>query len=943
MNKIVSVAIGICALTLGIGAETRGGNQVLSFPSADASVNVGLPAVVFAPNQTGEMTIEFWLRRETTSIAPARPFSIRGCSCSGLTITSFMEGNNTKLWLEIGGVTDTASVVTTLREWHHYAIVWRRLAGQIDVYLDGSFAMNHSVATNQIAFCGDSLRFGNECGIGTRGAMDNIRYWSVARTADQIRSEMRIQYSSEQASHQVGLIGSWTFESGNALDGTGHCGTGSLEAGATITPESLPPFDADGDGIVDSLDNCPTVANPDQADCDHNGVGDACQAGNVDCNGNGIPDYCDISSGRSTDADSNGIPDECQPDCNHNNLPDSWEIATGRVPDLNADGIPDTCQGAVVVDSTTDNLGAPSGLDVRSYTFDHLPYAETSVTLTLDAVGDLNNLSEWIDVRLNGGAPMRFFATDGHICPNVPDRAVITLTRDQFNAMCGASGMLAVTLTCPATVDGTECKNAGMTQLRLQYVGIDPATGDCNGNHRLDIAETHDGTTPDCNANKVPDSCDIARGAEQDCNLNGIPDSCEIAQAPAVDCDHNGMIDTCEIAVRGTAVDCDLNGRIDSCQVAESPSQDCNRNGKPDSCDIANGTSADRDANGVPDECQTVHVPGDYGTIQAAIDAAPANAMRIVDVAAGTYAGPINFLGKPVVVRGAGAGQTVLDGSSGQSLSVVRFSGGEPAIAALERVTVRGGLTGSPIPGSPQYLVGGGIFGYQSAASVRECIVEQNVGGFGGGAYFIRCTGEVRGCTFRSNSSGADGGGMQSNQGSQQLVDCVIQGNAANSRGGGMHLVQGTPMLTRVQVTGNVCNNLMGGISWYASGSPTAKLTMNGCTVTGNTAMISFGGIGITDTGLTASSATLQGMQVCSNTPRPNVGGGKWTDLGSNAICDCVGDLNLDGIVNGADVSTILSYWGPNPALPAADITGDGIVNGSDLAAVLTHWGSCGN
>ncbi len=34
--------------------------------------------------------------------------------------------------------------------------------------------------------------------------------------------------------------------------------------------------DTDGDGVPDVLDNCLTVANPDQADFDHDGLGDAC-------------------------------------------------------------------------------------------------------------------------------------------------------------------------------------------------------------------------------------------------------------------------------------------------------------------------------------------------------------------------------------------------------------------------------------------------------------------------------------------------------------------------------------------------------------------------------------------------------------------------------------------------------------------------------------------
>ena len=39
---------------------------------------------------------------------------------------------------------------------------------------------------------------------------------------------------------------------------------------------SAPPQDTDGDGVSDDLDNCPTVANANQADADGDGVGDAC-------------------------------------------------------------------------------------------------------------------------------------------------------------------------------------------------------------------------------------------------------------------------------------------------------------------------------------------------------------------------------------------------------------------------------------------------------------------------------------------------------------------------------------------------------------------------------------------------------------------------------------------------------------------------------------------
>ena len=48
--------------------------------------------------------------------------------------------------------------------------------------------------------------------------------------------------------------------------------------GALQVPEGYPvDGDADGDGVLDEVDNCPDVFNPDQLDSDANGIGDACE------------------------------------------------------------------------------------------------------------------------------------------------------------------------------------------------------------------------------------------------------------------------------------------------------------------------------------------------------------------------------------------------------------------------------------------------------------------------------------------------------------------------------------------------------------------------------------------------------------------------------------------------------------------------------------------
>ncbi len=54
----------------------------------------------------------------------------------------------------------------------------------------------------------------------------------------------------------------------------------------------------------------------------------------------------------------------------------------------------------------------------------------------------------------------------------------------------------------------------------------------------------------------------------------------------------------------------------------------------------------------------------------------------------------------------------------------------------------------------------------------------------------------------------------------------------------------------------------------------------------------------------------------------------------------CLPDLNDNGVVNAADLASLLGAWGPNPGHPA-DLTGNGVVNAADLAVLLGAWGPC--
>jgi hypothetical protein len=71
--------------------------------------------------------------------------------------------------------------------------------------------------------------------------------------------------------------------------------------------------DADGDGVANTADNCPNVANADQADLDGDGLGDACDP---DDDGDSIADTTDncpmLANPSQADEDGDGMGDACE-------------------------------------------------------------------------------------------------------------------------------------------------------------------------------------------------------------------------------------------------------------------------------------------------------------------------------------------------------------------------------------------------------------------------------------------------------------------------------------------------------------------------------------------------------------------------------------------------------------------------------------------------------
>ncbi len=105
--------------------------------------------------------------------------------------------------------------------------------------------------------------------------------------------------------------------------------------------------DADGDEVLDTEDNCPLVANPDQADSDGDGVGDACE----DADGDGVADTMDncpeAYNPDQEDLDEDGVGDACDEDADGDEVLDTEDncplVANPDQADSDGDGVGDAC------------------------------------------------------------------------------------------------------------------------------------------------------------------------------------------------------------------------------------------------------------------------------------------------------------------------------------------------------------------------------------------------------------------------------------------------------------------------------------------------------------------------------------------------------------------------------------------------------------------------
>lgn len=329
----------------------------------------------------------------------------------------------------------------------------------------------------------------------------------------------------------------------------------------------------------------------------------------------------------------------------------------------------------------------------------------------------------------------------------------------------------------------------------------------------------------------------------------------------------------------------------------------------------------------------TLNVPGDFDSIQSAIESASGG--DVVLVAPGTYVESIDLLGKAITVRSSeGAAVTRIDGT-GATASVVTCVSGEGPDTVLEGFTITKGIVGTVYEPLPFFRFGGGLYVDQSSPTINDCVFVENQAGFGGGAYFRESFSEVNGTVFHDNYANTDGGGAQCWGGGVTFTNCTFTLNRApQSFGGGVHFTRGTPAAINCVFSNNTAAT-GGGFSWNSFGD---GMIAAGCTITSNIA-VTGGGIWVRPG---YSDLALSKAEICGNVP--DAIAGQYEDIGKNTLCTgCRGDINNNGTVDASDISIMLGYWGFSPiGVPvAADLDNSGTVDAADLTILLGNWGAC--
>jgi hypothetical protein len=240
-----------------------------------------------------------------------------------------------------------------------------------------------------------------------------------------------------------------------------------------------------------------------------------------------------------------------------------------------------------------------------------------------------------------------------------------------------------------------------------------------------------------------------------------------------------------------------------------------------------------------------IHVPSDYPTIQAGIDAASDG--DTVLVADGTWTGDgnknLDLKGKVITVTSENGAENCIIDCKGDGRGFY-FHNWESNSSVVDGFSVtngfvedRGGgiycrnssptITNNIIINNSALEFGGGIYCSISSAKITNNVIRDNSAGdngngisVGGGTY-----GMIIASNIITNNSGSNGGGVSLSVSDVIIKNNIIARNSVNLNGGGIYCQSGTPLIINNTIVGNSANENGGGI-YCISSMPTVINTI---------------------------------------------------------------------------------------------------------------------
>ncbi len=357
--------------------------------------------------------------------------------------------------------------------------------------------------------------------------------------------------------------------------------------------------DGDGDGITDSMDNCPVTANADQVDADQDGIGDACEAnGAPDADGDGRPDTADnclnVWNVNQADDDRDGIGNVCDPSP-RGTPPLPWNnhvLARAFV------------KWKDEMMCRLNSCNKPSGPG------------------TWNTACDGSGTEVWT-VSLNGLRAISKF-TYGN-CSHAVTIDVHDWAADPLNVDPAATVPLSITLV----VDGVLTQDTDFNGSGNES-GTVNVTGDFTGTVASHVLINNTNRTA---GSYFSVACTTDPIAQEQCAPNNLfvnyvypdwscePGGCPAPPAPLTDGDGDGVFDpydNCPSVANPTQANADFDSLGDACDVTTS-TRDGDQDGVPDDGDncptVANTTQQDSDRDGLGDACDSVVDPDTDGDL----------------------------------------------------------------------------------------------------------------------------------------------------------------------------------------------------------------------------------------------------------------------------------------------------------------------------------------